>query len=86
MKPLEDIKQRLEAEMKQRRRHSAHKEGDVLYYHDKYMNAYRDGVVLQVIRHTPLMTYYVLEVEVPIVWDSFLKLVSEFNVKTKEEL
>lgn len=57
-----------------------HVEGDTLYYHDQYMNADRPGTVKQRILHYGL-AYYVLEVEVPVVGDSFLHLASEFQVR-----
>lgn len=57
-----------------------HVEGDTLYYHDQYMNADRPGVVKQRILHN-MLAYYVLEVEVPIIGDSFLHLASEFQVR-----
>lgn len=65
-----------------RNKYHNHKEGDLLYYRCDYIKDYREGVVKLVVPHYSI-NYYVLEVETgPPINDSFLKLVSEFNVRT----
>lgn len=66
------------------RRTQKHAIGDTLYYHDRHMDADRPGVVTQIIEHYA-MTYYVLEVDVPVIGDSFLQLMSEFQVRVKPQ-
>lgn len=54
----------------------------MLYYRCAHIKDYREGVVKLVASHYG-MNYYVLEVETgPPINESFLKLVSEFNVRT----
>jgi len=60
--------------------HNSHPVGTTLYYHDQYMNADRPGKVVQIVPHN-MLTYYILEVEVPIIGDSFLTLQSEYQVR-----
>lgn len=62
------------------RRNKQHSVGDTLYYHDEYMKRDRPGTVIQIIQHN-MLTYYVLEVEVPVIGDSFLSLLSEYQVR-----
>ena len=68
-----------------RERHGKHVEGDTLYFkldhHDKYVF----GVVKQVIQHYS-MTYYLLEVEVPVIGEAYLDLRSQYQVLSKEEV
>lgn len=65
-----------------RRIHEAHPVGTTLYYHDQYMNADRPGKVVQIVPHYTL-TYYILEVDVPVIGDTFLTLQSQFQVRTE---
>lgn len=66
--------------------HSNHEVGDTLYFYDKHMDDYRPGLVLQRIQHHS-MVYYVLEVDTgPPINDTYLRMVSEFRVRTKEQL
>lgn len=68
-----------------RNKHHNHKEGDVLYCRCDHIKDYREGVVKLVVPHYG-MNYYVLEVETgPPINESFIKLVSEFNVRTEHD-
>lgn len=66
--------------------HSNHEVGSTLYFYDKHMDDYRPGIVLQRIKHHS-MVYYVLEVDTgPPINDTYLHMVSEFNVETENPL
>lgn len=82
---LEKAKSDMKRYMKHRNRHHSHVVAEILYYKCPHMKEWRAGIIKNVIPHYG-MTYYVLEVEVPSVGDSFLELVSEFNVLVEGEL
>lgn len=83
---MEQAKKRVDKFMKHRNRHHTHKVGDVLYYQCEHMKQWRKGVVYNVIPHYS-MNYYVLEVQTgPPINESFLEMVSEFNVKSEGEV
>lgn len=77
----ENIKTKLQRFTRHRNRHHSHVVGDVLCYQCDHVGTHRQGVVLNVLKHYSI-TYYVLEVETgPPINESFLHLVSEFQVK-----
>lgn len=86
MSDTENKKFILSKVLEYRNRHHNHIEGETLYYHCKYTDNWREGVVKNVIPHYG-MVYYVLEVDTgPPINESFLRLVSEFGIKTGDEI
>lgn len=86
MSDLEKASQYAKKWWQRRNRHHNHVDGDILYYHCEHMNNWREGAVMQVIPHYGVV-YYVLEVCTgPPINEPFLKMVSEYNVRSKDEL
>lgn len=66
-------------------RNSSHKEGDELYYKCSSCKVWRKGVVHSTIQHYALK-YYVLIVDVPVIGDEYLELMSQYQVKVWDQL
>jgi len=83
---LENAKERIRKFMQHRNRHSSHNVGDFLYYRCKDIQDWRKGTVYTVVPHY-CMNYYVLDVQTgPPINESFLVMISEFNVRAEHEV
>ncbi len=76
-------KEKIKGALKHRNRHRSHVVGETLHYHCNHTNDIRYGTVLHVMVHCGI-SHYVLEVETgPPINESFLILLSEFQIKDK---
>lgn len=53
--------------------------GDSLCYFDRWIQDYRFGKVINIFEYNGIV-YYILEIEVPIIGDTFIEMVSECSV------
>lgn len=77
-------KQILKSAHKHRERHANHHVGDELYFNCEFSDQYTKGVVYQVVPYA--CTYYILEVDVPGLGDSYLEMVSQYQVLVENEV
>lgn len=82
---MDELKTKLHKYAQYRERHSMHKEGDELYYMCSSCKVWRKGVVHSAIQHYALK-YYVLIIDVPVIGDEYLELMSQYQVKVWDEL